>query len=110
MPHAERFGLFEDDGKSPICRSFSSDLDKAKRRAQHLADNADHEFFVFCFTHYVQVARLFPSKHGLAVPRLTGTQYPDQHTLRTPPGSGVTDCHVLKGGHAVTLNKMSTLC
>jgi hypothetical protein len=62
MPSSEKLGLFEDDGKSPICRMLSSDLDEAKKHAQQLADSTGHEFFVFCFTSYVKLVRLFPSK------------------------------------------------
>jgi hypothetical protein len=62
MPRAEKFGLFEDDRKGPLCRALFSDLDEAKSHAQQLADEAGHELFVFCFTCYVEVKRLLPSR------------------------------------------------
>jgi hypothetical protein len=61
MFSAYEFGLFEDAEKGPLWREFFLDLDKAKVRAQQLADESDHEFFVFSFNNFVEVARSFPS-------------------------------------------------
>jgi hypothetical protein len=62
MQSAYEYGVFEDCGKGPLWREFFRDLDKAKVRAKRLADESDHECFVFCFKNYIEVARSSPSK------------------------------------------------
>lgn len=62
MPRDYQFGLFLDDGEGPVWRGSFSDLDVAKRHAQKFADEERHEFFVYRFEDYSEVARLFPSR------------------------------------------------
>ena len=73
MPNDNKFGLFEDDGKGPLWRGFFAGLDEAKRRAQQLADEKGHEFFVFCLTQYSEVARSFPSRGSHRRSQVDGT-------------------------------------
>jgi len=64
VPRKEEFAVFEDDGKGPMWRATFDNLDEATRYAQKRADDSRHEFFVFCLTRFVEVARLHPSQRN----------------------------------------------
>ena len=64
MPYDFQFWLFQDGGDGPLWRASFDDIDHAKRQAQRLADEERHEFFVFCFRFFTEVARAHPSRFG----------------------------------------------
>jgi hypothetical protein len=57
----DEFGLFEDTEKGPLWRDFFGDLGEAKLKAKKLADEEGHEFFVYNFITYTEVARFSPT-------------------------------------------------
>ena len=62
MAYDHQFWLFQDDDDGPLWRGSFDDIDDAKRQAQRLADAERHEFFVYIFKYFTEVARMFPSR------------------------------------------------
>ena len=63
MPNDQQFGVFKDDGQGPMWRKSFATLDEARFHAQRFADDEGHEFFVYSFKDYSEIARSFPSGH-----------------------------------------------
>jgi hypothetical protein len=64
VPYDHQFWLFQDDDDGPLWRGSFDDIDDAKDQAQRLADAERHEFFVYSFSYFTEVGRMFPARGG----------------------------------------------
>ena len=56
----DKYGLFQEDRKGPICRGFFSDVNQAKVEAQELANRDGITYFVYSFEICREVAIFRP--------------------------------------------------
>ena len=62
MSYDQPFGVFLDDGQGPTWRASVATLEEAKSQAQKFANDEGHEFFIYDFNGFSEMARMFPSR------------------------------------------------